>query len=60
MLVPTLSPEHFRTNLEWSAGLVIKLGEMLAASPDRLEAYRKEFDAIVTEYMQATWFGRDI
>ena len=53
MLVPTLSPQHFRINLERSAGPVIKLVEMLAAtSPDRLEAYRKEFDAIVAEYTQ--------
>ena len=50
MLVPTLSPQHFRTNIERSVGPVV---EMLAAtSPDRLEAYRKEFDAIVAEYMQ--------
>ena len=53
MLVPTLSPQHFRTNLERSAGPLIKLVETLAAtSPDRLEAYRKEFDTIVAEYMQ--------
>ena len=53
MLVPTLSPQHFRSNVERSAGPVIKLVEMLAAtSLDRLEAYRKEFDAIVAEYMQ--------
>jgi SAM-dependent methyltransferase len=53
MLVPTLSPQHFRTNVERSAGPIIKMIEMLAAtSPDRLEAYRQEFDAIVAEYMQ--------
>lgn len=53
MLVPTLSPQHFRTSVERSAGPIIKLIEMLAAkSPDRLEEYRREFDAIVAEYMQ--------
>jgi ubiquinone/menaquinone biosynthesis C-methylase UbiE len=53
MLVPTLSPQHFRTNLERSAGPVIRLIDMLAAtSPEGLEAYRQEFDAIVAEYMQ--------
>ena len=52
MLVPTLSPQHFRTNLERTAGPVIRLIDLLAAtSPDRLEAYRKEFDALVAEYM---------
>ena len=51
-LVPTLSPQHFRTNVERSAGPVIRLIDLLAAtSPDRLEAYRKEFDALVAEYM---------
>jgi SAM-dependent methyltransferase len=53
MLVPTLSPQHFRASVERSAGPIIKMIEMLAAtSPDRLEAYRHEFDAIVAEYMQ--------
>ena len=53
MLVPKLSPQHFRSNVERSAGPVIQLVEMLAATGlDRLEAYRKEFDAIVAEHMQ--------
>jgi SAM-dependent methyltransferase len=53
LLVPTLSPQHFRAAIERSAGPVVKMIEALAATnPDRLEEYRKEFDAIVAEYMQ--------
>ena len=53
ILVPALSPQHFRAAIERSAGPIIKMVETLAATnPDRLEEYRKEFDAIVAEYMQ--------
>jgi len=53
MLVPTLSPQHFRSNVERSAGPIIKMVEMLAATnPERLNEFRKEFDAIVAEYLQ--------
>lgn len=53
LLVPALSPQHFRMHIERSAGPIIKMIETLAAtSPDRLEEYRRAFDAIVGEYMQ--------
>jgi len=53
LLVPALSPQHFRMHIERSAGPVIKMIETLAAtSLDRLEEYRKNFDAIVAEYYQ--------
>jgi SAM-dependent methyltransferase len=53
MLVPALSPQHFRAGVERSAGPIIKMIEMLAATnPDRLDEFRKEFDRIVAEYMQ--------
>lgn len=53
MLVPTISPQHFRASVERSAGPIIKMIEMLAATnPDRLDEFRREFDAIVAEYMQ--------
>jgi SAM-dependent methyltransferase len=52
MLVPTLSPQHFRAGVERCAGPIIKMIEMLAATnPDRLNQFRGEFDAIVAEYM---------
>ena len=53
ILVPALSPQHFRANIERSAGPVTKMVQALAASqPERLEAYRAEFDAIVSLFMR--------
>ena len=53
ILVPALSPQHFRAGVERNAGPIIKMVEVLAAkSPDQLEAWRREFEAIVAEYMQ--------
>ena len=53
MLVPALSPQHFRANLERSAGPMIKMVQTLAATdPDRLRMFRQEFDAIVAQYLQ--------
>ena len=52
ILVPALSPQHFRANIERSAGPVTKIVQALAASqPERLQAYRAEFDAIVSQYL---------
>jgi SAM-dependent methyltransferase len=52
MLVPALSPAHFRISFEKSAGPVIKLVEMLAASdPERLSEFRREFETIASEYL---------
>jgi SAM-dependent methyltransferase len=53
IFVPALTPQHFRMVIERSAGPIIKMVEMLSASqPERLEAYRAEFDAIVSQYMR--------
>jgi SAM-dependent methyltransferase len=51
MLVPTLSPQHSRVMMERTAGPVLKLVEMLSATdPEKLEKFRREFEAIVAEY----------
>lgn len=51
MLVPALSAQHFRLNIERSAGPIIKLVEGLSAtSPERLNEFRQAFDAVVTQY----------
>ena len=51
LLVPALSVQHFRLNIERSAGAIPKLVEDLAASnPERLREFRQEFDAVVTQY----------
>ncbi len=52
MLSPALSPQHFRANIERTAGPVLKLIEQLSATnPQALEAFRQEFDAVVAEYL---------
>ena len=53
MLIPTLSPAHARNNFEKAAGPVIKLVEVLNASDRaRLSEFRREFEALVAEYLQ--------
>lgn len=51
MLVPALSPQHFRTTFEKTAGPVIKVVETLSASdPKKLAAFRGEYESLVAEY----------
>jgi SAM-dependent methyltransferase len=53
MSVPTLSPQHHRTMFERTAGPVLKLVELLSKSdPERLAAFRREYEAIVTDYLE--------
>jgi len=53
MLVPALSPQHHRVQTELTAGPVLKLVESLSASdPERLAAFRREYDDMVSEYIQ--------
>jgi SAM-dependent methyltransferase len=52
-LVPALSPQHFRTRLEGAAGPIIKMIATLSANdPERLRAFRQEFDEIVSEFYE--------
>jgi SAM-dependent methyltransferase len=52
MLSPALSPQHFRTHIERTAGpmtrLVQKLGE---SDPEALRRFRQEYDALVAGYL---------
>lgn len=51
--VPALSPAHFRMHAERGAGSIMKLAERLAQTdPAALETFRREFDAIVAEYLR--------
>jgi ubiquinone/menaquinone biosynthesis C-methylase UbiE len=51
VLAPALSPQHFRMNIERSAGPVTKAVVALAVSdPARLAAFRKEFDALTVQH----------
>jgi hypothetical protein len=60
MRVPALSPQHFRTTLERTAGPVIKVVESLAASdPPRLAAFRAEYEALIAEYYEENTVRQD-
>jgi SAM-dependent methyltransferase len=60
MLVPALTPTHFRAFFERSAGPVIKLIESLSASaPQRLAEFRRECEEIVGEYFQDNLVHQD-
>jgi SAM-dependent methyltransferase len=53
MLIPALSPQHFRTTLERTAGPLIKVVESLTANdPARLAALRREYEALTGEYYE--------
>ena len=48
---PALSPQHYRTLTERTAGPLIKMVETLAANdPAKLAAFRREYDALATEF----------
>lgn len=51
MMVPILSPQHQRAAAE-RVGPMRKLVEMLSGDPARLDAFRREYDGIVAEYIQ--------
>jgi SAM-dependent methyltransferase len=51
MTVPALSPAHHRETTERTAGPIMKLVEALSATnPSRLAEFRREYDAIISEY----------
>jgi SAM-dependent methyltransferase len=53
VLVPALSPQHYRLTLERTSGSLVKLIDGLAASdPARLQAFRAEFDAAAEPYIR--------
>lgn len=50
MVIPSLSPRHYRANMELTAGPVVKLVSMLADQPERLQAFRAELDALIARF----------
>jgi SAM-dependent methyltransferase len=53
MLVPALSPQHVRSVTERTAGPLVKLVELLEADdPAKLATFRREYDAILSEYYE--------
>jgi ubiquinone/menaquinone biosynthesis C-methylase UbiE len=60
MLVPALSRQHYRAQVETAAGPMRKLVEMLNGSdPGRLAQFRREYDAIIGDYMQENVVRQD-
>ncbi len=52
MIVSALSPAHHRDAAERTAGPLLKLVEVLSATdPARLADFRREYDAIISEYL---------
>jgi len=60
MLAPALSPQHFRSVAERSAGPAAKLVDSLAASdPSKLAAFRREYDALASQYFEENLIRQD-
>jgi len=57
---PALSPQHYRALMERTAGPLVKLVEGLSASdPAKQAAFRKEFDALIREYLAENFMRQD-
>src|ERR1051326_3851492 len=53
MLVPALSVQNYRDQIEHTAGPMLKLVESLGASdPARLAQFRREYDALIAPYFE--------
>lgn len=53
MIVPALSVQHHNAHIERTAGPILKVVEMLSATdPAQLAEFRREADAMVTEYFE--------
>jgi SAM-dependent methyltransferase len=60
MHTPALSPQHFRTVTERTAGPMVKLVENLSANdPAKLAAFRAEYDAIAKEFFRDNYMQQD-
>jgi hypothetical protein len=57
---PALSVQHFREMTERTAGPVLRLVEALSsADPAKLDAFRREVDALATEYFKDNIVSQD-
>jgi SAM-dependent methyltransferase len=52
MRAPALSPQHYRTVAEQTAGPIVKLVEALSSEPERLAAFRRDYEAAVMPYFK--------
>lgn len=51
MGIPALSPQHLRVFQEAKAGPFVRTAQALQQEPSRLEAWRREIDELVAEYL---------
>jgi len=60
ILVPALSPQHFRAHLERTAGPIIRLVAHLGAhAPEQLAEFRSEFESIVSRFFRDNLVRQD-
>jgi hypothetical protein len=60
MAVPSLSPQHNRLMTEQTAGPILRVVETLRDSdPERLAQFRREFEAIATDYFGDNVISQD-
>jgi SAM-dependent methyltransferase len=60
MLVPALSPSHQRTAAEKSSGSMFRLvAELQGSDPAKLERFRREYDALASEYFADNLLRQD-
>ena len=50
MSIPALSPQHYRGNMELTAGPVVKLVESLSNQPEKLAKFRAEMEELVSQF----------
>lgn len=50
MVIPALSPRHYRRNMELTAAPIIKVVQMLSDQPAKLEAFRAELEGVIAQY----------
>jgi SAM-dependent methyltransferase len=50
--LPTLSPRHYRANMEVTAAPFVKLAHELASQPEKLADYRSRLEALVSQYLR--------
>jgi SAM-dependent methyltransferase len=50
MIIPALSPAHYRAHMELTAGPVIKAVEMLSSDPPKLKQFRADLEALAERF----------
>ena len=59
-LVPALSPSHQRLLSEKSSGAIVRLvADLEMSDPARLEQFRREYDALASEYFENNFLRQD-